>query len=202
MKVYTIYGGGVDSRVIEQAVTLLRQGAVVIYPTDTLYAMGCDAVNAKAVEKLCRLKDINPAKQLLSVVCSDFSQAAEYARIDNRAFRLMKDSLPGPFTFVLPAAHTLPRQFKGRKTVGVRIPANDIARALAEALGNPVLSSSVAPRDPADIVSPAALAIDFEHQADALIDGGEGLDTPSTVVDLTDSSNPVIIRQGAGEIEL
>lgn len=202
MKVFTIYGGGVDSRVVEQAVALLRQGGVVIYPTDTLYAMGCDAVNAKAVEKLCRLKNINPDKQLLSVICSDFSQAAEYARIDNLAFRLMKDSLPGPFTFVLPAVHTLPRQFKGRKTVGVRIPANDIARALARELGNPVLSSSVAPDDPDDIVSPAALAIDFEHQADALIDGGEGLDTPSTVVDLTDSSNPVIIRQGVGEIEL
>lgn len=201
MKTFTLYGGGVDSRIMEQAVALLREGGVVIYPTDTLYAMGCDALNPKAVEKLCRLKGINPDKQMLSVVCSDFSQAAEYARIDNRAFRIMKEYLPGPFTFVLPAAHTLPRQFKGRKTVGVRIPDNPIARAMAEALGNPVMSSSVAPYDPDDIVSPAALAIDYEHQADALIDGGEGLDTPSTVVDLTDSSNPEVLRRGAGEFE-
>lgn len=201
MITYTVNPENIDSRAIDRAVAIMREGGVVIYPTDTLYAMGCDALNAKAVEKLCRLKGIDPSRQLLSIVCSDITQASEYSRIDNRAFRLLKEYTPGPYTFVLPAAHTLPRQFKGRKTVGVRIPDNAVARALAVALGNPVMSSSVAPTDPDDIVSPAALAIDFEHKADALIDGGEGLDTPSTVVDLTDSSNPEVLREGAGQFE-
>ncbi|MDE6098315.1 MAG: threonylcarbamoyl-AMP synthase [Muribaculaceae bacterium] len=199
MRTYTIYPDNIDSRVIDKAVALLREGGVLIYPTDTLYAMGCDALNPKAVEKLCRLKGIDPDRQLLSIICSDIAQASEYSRIDNRAFRLLRQYTPGPFTFVLPAAHTLPRQFKGRKTVGVRIPDNAVARAIASALGNPVMSSSVAPDDPDDIVSPAALAIDFEYRADALIDGGEGLDVPSTVVDVTDSSNPTVLREGAGQ---
>lgn len=201
MRIFNLNPDNIDGRVIERTVEVLRHGGIVIYPTDTLYAMGCDALDAKAVEKLCRIKNINPERQMLSVVCSDISQASEYARIDNRAFRMLREYLPGPFTFVLPASAPLPRQFKGRRSVGVRIPDNAIARALAEALGHPLLSSSVAPEDPEDIVSPSALAIEFDGRADMLIDGGEGTDTPSTIVDITDSADPQVLREGAGIFE-
>lgn len=201
MRIYELNPDNIDGRVIERIVEVLRHGGIVIYPTDTLYAMGCDALDAKAVEKLCRIKNINPERQMLSVVCSDISQASEYARIDNRAFRMLREYLPGPFTFVLPASTTLPRQFKGRRSVGIRIPANSIARAMADALGHPLLSSSVSPEDPEDIVSPSALAIEFDGRADLLIDGGAGTDTPSTIVDITDSADPQVLREGAGIFE-
>ena len=135
MKSLKFYPTNINRRYIDETVSALRDGKLIIYPTDTLYAIGCDALNNRAIEKICRIKGINPAKQLLSIVCSDISQAAEYARIDNNAFRLMRSNLPGPFTFILPAATTLPKAFKGRHTVGVRIPDNDIARAIADALG-------------------------------------------------------------------
>ena len=144
MKMLKIYPGSINSRFIDEAVDVIRSGGIVIYPTDTLYALGCDALNNKAVEKLCRLKGINPDKQLLSVVCASLSQAAEYAKIDNRAFAYLKEYLPGPFTFVLPASSALPKIFKGRKTVGIRIPDNPITLALTEAAGGPLLSTSVA----------------------------------------------------------
>lgn len=201
MRIFNLNPDNIDGRVIERTVEVLRHGGIVIYPTDTLYAMGCDALDAKAVEKLCRIKNINPERQMLSVVCGDISQASEYARIDNRAFRMLRQYLPGPFTFVLPASSALPRQFKGRRSVGVRIPDNTIARALADALGHPLLSSSVAPEDPEDIVSPSALAIEYDGRADMLIDGGEGTDTPSTIVDITDSADPQVLREGAGIFE-
>lgn len=201
MRIFNLNPDNIDGRVIERTVEVLRHGGIVIYPTDTLYAMGCDAIDAKAVEKLCRIKNINPERQMLSVVCGDISQASEYARIDNRAFRMLRQYLPGPFTFVLPASSALPRQFKGRRSVGVRIPDNAIARALADALGHPLLSSSVAPEDPEDIVSPSALAIEYDGRADMLIDGGEGTDTPSTIVDITDSADPQVLREGAGIFE-
>lgn len=202
MKHLEIFGESVNSRHIDDAVRILRDGGVVIYPTDTIYALGCDALNNKAVERLCRLKGINPDKQLLSIVCASLSQAAEYARIDNKAFRLMKDSLPGPFTFILPAANSLPKVFKGRKTVGVRIPDNKIALALAESLGNPVMTTSVAVDENISEIIPSELALAYQHDADLLIDAGEGATTPSTIVDCMDSSSPEIIRQGLGEIEL
>lgn len=201
MRIFNLNPDNIDGRVIERTVEVLRHGGIVIYPTDTLYAMGCDALDAKAVERLCRIKNINPERQMLSVVCGDISQASEYARIDNRAFRMLRQYLPGPFTFVLPASAALPRQFKGRRSVGVRIPDNAIARALADALGHPLLSSSVAPEDPEDIVSPSALAIEYDGRADMLIDGGEGTDTPSTIVDITDSADPQVLREGAGIFE-
>lgn len=200
MKVYNTNPDNIDRRAIRQAVEVLRNGGIVIYPTDTLYAMGCDALDSKAVDRLCRIKGLSYDRQLLSVICHDISQAAEYARIDNRAFAILKDALPGPFTFVLPATKSLPKQFKSRKTVGIRIPDNAIARMLVEELGHPLLSSSVRPNDPDDILSPEALAIDFEGEAELLIDGGQGGSEPSTIVDLTDSSNPEILRQGTGTL--
>ena len=177
---------------------------MIIYPTDTLYALGCDALNNSAIQQLCRLKGIDPERRPLSIVCSSLSQAAEYVRIDNRAFGLIKEYLPGPFTFILPAAKTLPKVFKGRKNVGLRIPDNNVSRAIAEALGNPILSTSVEVDDDCreNATMPEALALRYEHDADLMIDNGEGSLEASTVVDLSDSSAPEIIRQEAGEIEI
>lgn len=202
MKHLRFYGDSINDRHIDDAVRILRDGGVIIYPTDTMYALGCDALNSRAIERLCRLKGINPDKQLLSIVCGSLSQASEYSRIDNHSFRLMKEYLPGPFTFILPASNTLPKVFKGRKSVGIRIPDCDVALQLADALGNPILSTSVAPEDPDDALLPDSLALVYQHDADLLIDSGEGRAEVSTIVDCLDSSAPTIIRQGLGEIEL
>ncbi len=199
MKLLKIYPDNINDRHIAEVVETLRGGGIVIYPTDSLYAIGCDALNNSAIERICRLKGINPAKENLSVVCADISQASEYARIDNRAFSLLKRYLPGACTFLLPAATTLPKVFKGRKTVGVRIPDNAIARRLAEALGNPVLSTSIKwDRDaPDEGRDPESIALNYSGTVDCMIDGGEGALIPSTVVDCTDSSAPVVTRDGA-----
>lgn len=208
MKILTVYSGSVNQKYIDEAVAAMRRGEIIVYPTDTFYALGADALNNRAVERLCCLKGINPDKNLLSVVCSGLSQAAEYARIDNRAFRLMKEHLPGPFTFILPAASTLPKVFKGRRTVGVRVPDNDIARALAETLGNPVMSASVPLGDSDDALDeasdPRALGLRYSGtpEVTVVIDGGEGGTEGSTIVDCLDSSSPEIVRQGVGCIEL
>ena len=204
MQILKIYPNSINSRYIDQAVEAMRQGGIIVYPTDTLYALGCDALNKHAVERLCALKGLNPDKNLLSVVSSSLSQAAEYARIDNRAFQILKEYLPGPFTFILPASNKLPKVFKGRKTVGLRIPDNPISQALAEALGNPLLTASVDVNDmdEALITNPDSIAMAYESQAELLIDGGEGDVVASTVVDLSDTYNPEIVRQGKGEFEL
>lgn len=203
MKVIENRGSGVDSRALAEAVAALRNGDIIIYPTDTLYALGCDALNNRAIERLCRLKGINPDKNFLSIVCSGLSQAAEYARIDNTAFRMLKYYLPGPFTFILPASTTLPKVFKGRKSVGVRVPACDFARALAEELGNPVLTTSVAPDgecDESELADASSLAMLYGGSAEIVlaVDGGEGSLVPSTIVDILDSRAPEVTRQGAG----
>ena len=202
MDTLKVYAGSIDERATERAVEALRSGLCIIYPTDTLYALGCDALNNRAVERLCALKGINPAKQQLSIVCSDLSQAAEYARIDNHAFKVLRHYLPGPYTFVLPASTSLPKGFKGRKTVGVRIPDCEISRHLAAGLGRPLLTTSVAVDDDRyDATDAESLAWHFETIAALAIDGGEGATVPSTVVDLTDSADPRLLRQGAGDFE-
>jgi tRNA threonylcarbamoyl adenosine modification protein (Sua5/YciO/YrdC/YwlC family) len=198
------YQTSINERYIELAVKAMRDGMLIVYPTDTLYAIGCDALNARAIEKICRIKDINPQKVNLSVVCSDISQAAEYARIDNRAFKIMKAYLPGPYTFLLPTSTTLPKIFKGRKVVGVRIPDNAIACRLASALGNPLLTTSAVggDADVRDISNAEYVAKLYDNDTEFVIDGGEGGVVPSTIVDLTDSINPTVVRAGAGEFEL
>lgn len=203
MKTVKIFPTSIDENSLSRAVEVLRDGGVILYPTDTIYAFGCDALNSKAIERVCRIKNIDPRRESLSVVCADISQASEYARIDNVAFRILKDHLPGEYTFILPASTTLPKQFKGRKTVGVRIPQNEIARRLARELGNPLLSTSITvdEESPEESENPDSIAMRFGHQADLMIDGGEGQRVGSTVVDLTDSHAPELIRQGAGEWE-
>ena len=131
MKTLRMYPSSINDRYLDEVAECLRSGGIIIYPTDTLYAMGCDALNNGAIERLCRIKGVNPQKQTLSVVCDGISMASEYARIDNEAFRILRRNLPGPFTFVLPAASSLPKVFKGRKEVGIRVPDNPIATAIA-----------------------------------------------------------------------
>ncbi|MDE6378523.1 MAG: threonylcarbamoyl-AMP synthase, partial [Duncaniella sp.] len=132
MKTLRMYPTSLNDKFLDEAVEALERGELIVYPTDSLYALGCDALNNNAIERLCRIKGIDPKKQSLSVVCASLSMASEYARIDNEAFRILRANLPGPFTFILPAATTLPKVFKGRRTVGIRIPDNPIALALAE----------------------------------------------------------------------
>ncbi|MDE6174310.1 MAG: threonylcarbamoyl-AMP synthase [Duncaniella sp.] len=208
MKTLRMYPGSINERYLDEVVDCLRSGGIIIYPTDTLYAMGCDALNNGAIERLCRIKGVNPQKQTLSVVCDGISMASEYARIDNEAFRILRRNLPGPFTFVLPAATSLPKVFKGRKEVGLRVPDNPIAMAIASRLGHPILSSSLKVDDEVPEFDPQELALSFEGQAELLIDDGESgngdfgwTPGPSTVVDLTDSHAPEIIREGKGELQ-
>ena len=204
MNTLKIHPTSIDARVLSRAVDAMRDDGLVIYPTDTLYAIGCDATSRKATEALCRIKGLNPQKNALAVVCHDFSQASEFARIDNRAFAIMRPYLPGPFTFILPSSPSMPKIFKGRKQVGIRIPDNDVARELARALGTPLLTTSL-PADglePEEITEPGEIELRAEAMGvDMLIDAGSGSAIPSAVIDLTDSSAPVVLREGPVEFE-
>ncbi len=201
MKILKMYTSNINDRFMDEVIETLRNGGIVIYPTDTLYAIGCDALKNNAIERICKIKGINPQCTNLSIVCSDISQASQYARIDNKAFQLLRENLPGAFTFILPAASTLPKVFKGRKTVGVRVPDNAIACEIATRLGNPILTTSIEwDDDPEDGCNPQAIAMKYEGVVDVVIDAGSGELIPSTVVDCTDSANPEIIREGKGEL--
>lgn len=202
MRLLKMFPSSINERYIDLLANALRDGAIAICPTDTFYALVCNALDNRAIEKICRLKGIDPKKRSLAIMCQDISQAAEYTRIDNNAFSLMKRNLPGPFTFILPSSTRLPKVFKGRKEVGVRIPDNPIDIALVSGLGNPLMTTSVE-WDGAgdDITLPEAI---FDHYeplgVDFMIDTGEGHNTGSTIVDLTDSTEPLIVRQGLGVI--
>ena len=202
MKILKILSDKPNERYIEMAADAMRRGEIVIYPTDTLYGLGCDALNNNAIEKICRLKGIKSEKTNLSIICHNLSEVAKYAKVNNQQFRILKDNLPGPFTFILSALSKLPKAFKGRKTVGIRIPDNPIAIALAEALGNPIMTSSV--RDPDSdedyICEPELIAERFEADVEIVIDGGRSGMEPSTVVDIT-GDEPEIIRQGLGDLQ-
>lgn len=199
MKIFKMYTSNINDRFMDEVIDTLADGGIVIYPTDTLYAIGCNALNNSAIERICKIKGINPQRTNLSIVCSDISQASQYARIDNRAYQLLRENLPGAFTFILPASTSLPKVFKGRKTVGVRVPENVIACEIAARLGNPILTTSIEwDDDPEDGCNPQAIAMKYEGVVDIVIDGGYGELVPSTVVDCTDSANPEIVREGKG----
>ncbi|MCM1521401.1 MAG: L-threonylcarbamoyladenylate synthase [Muribaculaceae bacterium] len=189
MKTLKMYPTSLNDRYLDEAVEVLKDGGLLIYPTDSLYALGCDALNNRAIEALCKVKGIDPKKETLSIVCDNLSMASEYARIDNEAYRILHRNLPGPFTFILPAAPTLPKVFKGRKTVGIRVPDSTIARALAERLGNPLLSTSI-----------NAEGV-YDQRASLVIDGGEADGTPTAIIDITDSTAPEIVREGKMELQ-
>jgi len=198
-----IYPENPNPKGINRVVNILRDGGLVIYPTDTVYAIGCDALNVRAVEKICRMKGVNPQKSNLSIICCDLSNISEYARVSNPAFKLMKKNLPGPFTFILPTSNELPKIYKHRKEVGIRIPDNSIICELVRELGNPILSMSIHDED--DIIEystdPELIGEKYEDTVDVIIDGGYGGTEASTVVDCT-ADNFEIIRQGKGELIL
>lgn len=194
-----IYTENPNPREIDRAVYLLREGGLIIYPTDTVYAIGCDALNVRAVERICKMKGVNPLKSNLSIICYDLSALSEYALVSNASFKLMKKNLPGPFTFILPTSSHLPKIYKNKKEVGIRVPNNSIVRALVRELGNPILTMSV--RDEDEVVEyttdPELIHEKYGDSVDLVIDGGYGGTEASTVVDCTtDDFN--IIRQGKG----
>lgn len=199
MKSLRIYPTSINDRYLDEALRALKDGNIIIYPTDTLYALGCDALNNRAIETLCKFKGIDPRRSTLSVVCADISMASEYARIDNEAFRILHRNLPGPFTFILPAASTLPKVFKGRRTVGIRIPDSTIACAIAERLGHPLLSTSITAD--CDSSDPTELIHEYGSIASLFIDGGAADGTPSAIIDITDSRAPEIVREGKIELQ-
>lgn len=207
MQTYKLYANNPNPRVLQDIAQVIRDGGVVIYPTDSVYAIGCDALNQRAVEKIYQYRKEEAKQSHLSIICRDISQADEYTRISKEQFKIMHRHLPGPFTFILEAGLKLPKVFRSRKTVGIRIPDNAILHALLEELDGPLLTTSLkAPvdDDDADAVSymtdPFLIEETFQNQADVLIDGGYGEDQPSTVVDLT-GEEPEILRQGVGSLQ-
>lgn len=197
MKVVKIWNDSPSDRQINEIVRDFENGCIVIYPTDTLYAIGCDALNVKAIDKICKLKNINPEKTNLSIICSDISQASEYVRCDNTSFRLLKDNTPGPFTFLFKASSSLPKAFRGRKVVGVRIPDNSTVCQIVRQLGHPILTTSIEFADEDYARNVELITETYSGKIDVIIDGGDGGIEPSTIVDCTEDI-PEIIREGKG----
>lgn len=180
----------------------LSKGGVIIYPTDTIYGLGCDIFNHDAVEKICRIKNIDPAKAQLSFICSDLSDMSRYTKsISTPLYRMLKSYLPGPYTFILPASKQVPKILKSRKnTVGLRIPGNNIARSIIKTLGHPILSTSLPGEMVEEYTDPETIYQKFSKLVDIVVDGGLGNMIPSTVIDCT-GDEPVLIRAGAGPWE-
>ena len=193
-----------EGRKIEKVVQSLKRGGLVIYPTDTIYGIGCDLYNKKAIEKLTRTIHVKPQKLNLSFICKDLSDISEYVRrMETPVFKLLKKKLPGPFTFVLESSGKVPRILEvNKKTVGIRIPDHEITRMIVEQLGNPLITSSIKDEDPIIeyTTDPEEIYEDFKHLVDIVIDGGPGGNIPSTVVDCT-ADEFTIIRQGLGELD-
>ena len=189
-------------RLIKQVIECLKDGGVIIYPTDTIYGLGCDIAQHKAVERICKIKNIDPQKAQLSFICRDLSNMSDYTKsIDTPLYRMLKSYLPGPYTFILPASKLVPKILQNKKnTIGLRVPDNIICRHILDALGNPILSASL----PGDMVEeytdPEVMYEKFEHLVDFVIDGGIGGMVPSTIVDCT-GNDWTILRKGLGEWE-
>ncbi|MDR0332453.1 MAG: threonylcarbamoyl-AMP synthase [Dysgonamonadaceae bacterium] len=196
-----LYNDNPNPREIEKIVSVLRDGGIIIYPTDTVYGIGCDALNVRAVERICVLKGINPQKSNLSIICNDLSFISEYAKVNTPTFKLMRKNLPGPFTFILPTTSSLPKIYKNKKTIGIRVPNNNIIREIVAQLGNPVLNTSAktktADEDIEYITDPELIFEKWGSAVDIVIDGGYGDVEPSTVVDCT-GDEPEVVREGKG----
>jgi len=187
-------------RQIKTTVESLRRGGIIIYPTDTIYGLGCDILEHKAIEKICYIKKVDPKKAQLSFICSDLSHLSDYAKqISTTTFRLLKEYLPGPYTFILPASKMVPKILQSKKdTIGLRIPDNKIAQAIINELGRPILSASLPGDMVEDYTDPEIMYENFMNEVDIVVDGGIGGVVPSTVVDCT-GTEPVIIREGLGK---
>ena len=187
-------------RQIKAVLECLLGGGVIIYPTDTIYGLGCDIYQQKAIERICLIKGVSPSKAQLSFICYDLSNLSEFAKqISTATYRILKEHLPGPFTFILEASKLVPKILKSRKdNIGLRIPDNKIARTIVKELGHPILSTSLPGDHPEDYSDPDLIYENFRNKVDIVIDGGPGGVTPSTVIDLT-SPEPLMVRQGLGE---
>lgn len=199
-----IYEENPNPKEIARVVQVLQKGGLIIYPTDTVYGLGCDITNTKALEKIARIKGIKLAKANWSFICPDLSNLSDYVRqIDTATFKILKRALPGPYTFILPGNNNLPKDFKKKKTVGIRVPDNAIAKALVEALGNPIVSTSI--RDDDDVLEyttdPELIYEKWDNLVDVVIDGGYGGNVGSTIIDLSDGY-PEVIREGKGSLDI
>lgn len=189
-------------RQIKTAVETLRSGGIIIYPTDTIYGLGCDILQHKAIEKVCRIKNVDPKKAQLSFICSDLSHLSEYTKqLSTAIYRMLKEYLPGPYTFILPASKMVPKILQSKKdTIGLRIPNNQIALEIIKELGRPILSASLPGDMVEDYTDPEVMHENFRKEVDIIVDGGIGGTIPSTIVDCT-GEEPVLIRQGLGKWE-
>ena len=199
-----IYEENPNPKDIKKVVDILRNGGLVIYPTDTVYGLGCDIRNTSAIEKIAKIKGVKLDKANFSFICEDLSNISDYVKqIDTQTFKILKRSLPGPYTFILPGNSNLPNVFKKKKTVGIRVPDNNICRAIVKELGNPIVSTSI--RDEDEVIEyttdPELILEKWDKLVDLVIDGGYGDNIPSTVIDLTDSI-PEVVRIGKGSIDI
>ena len=187
-------------RHINSTVDTLRRGGIIIYPTDTIYGLGCDIYQHRAIEKICRIKNVDPRKAQLSFVCYDLSHLSDFSKqLPTYVFRMLKEYLPGPYTFILPASKLVPKILQSKKdTIGLRIPENNIARAIIKELGRPVLSASLPGDAVEDYTDPEIMYENFMNEVDIVIDGGVGGSIPSTIIDCT-GDKPQLIRQGLGK---
>jgi len=200
MNTIKIWNDTASERQLRDITNRLKEGEIAIIPTDTMYAIVGDALNVKAVERVCRIKNINPDKTNLSILCDDISMASEYSRIDNNGFQLMKRNCPGPFTFLFKSTSTLPRAFKGRKTVGIRIPDCKFTRDLVSAMGTPLITTSIEYTDHDYAINPELIAETYDNKVGLMVEGNDGTTEVSTVIDCT-GNNPQIIRQGIGQLD-
>ncbi len=199
-----LYNENPNPREIHQVVDCLRDGGLVIYPTDTVYGLGCDITNTRALERIAHIKGVKLAKANFSFICKDLSNLSDYVKqIDTSTFKLLKRTLPGPYTYILPGSNNLPTVFKKKKTVGIRVPDNNICIAIVEELGNPIVSTSIYDED--EVIEyttdPELILEKWDNLVDMVIDGGYGDNIPSTVIDLT-SGEPVLLREGKGSIDI
>lgn len=199
-----MYEENPDPKKVAEVVSVLKKGGLIIYPTDTVYGLGCDITNTKALEKIARIKGVKLSKANWSFVCADLSNLSDYVRqIDTATFKILKRALPGPYTFVLPGNNNLPKDFKKKKTVGIRVPNNSIVTSLVKALGNPIVSTSIHDED--DVLEyttdPELIFEKWQNLVDIVIDGGYGDNVASTIVDLSDGE-PLILREGKGSIDI
>ena len=199
-----LYNENPNQKEIDKIVKILQKGGLIIYPTDTVYGLGCDITNTKALEKIAKIKGVKLEKANFSFVCNTLSHLSDYVKqIDTATFKILKRALPGPYTFILPGSTSLPTAFKKRKTVGIRVPDNNIARKIVEVLGNPIVSTSIHDED--DVLEyttdPELIFEKWNHLVDVVIDGGYGDNLASTVIDLT-TSEPQVIREGKGSLDI
>lgn len=198
----SIHPDNPQPRNVTMVTETLSKGGVIIYPTDTIYGLGCNIYNHDAIEKICRIKNINPAKAQFSFICHDLSDMSRYTKsISTPLYRMLKSYLPGPYTFILPASKQVPKILKTRKnTVGLRIPGNNIARSIVKTLGHPILSTSLPGEMVEEYTDPETIYQKFSKLVDIVVDGGLGNMIPSTVIDCT-AEEPVLVRAGAGPWE-